>query len=185
VTNTATDTPEASKALTGDPSGGTDEQMAEDVDSEMAALEVDDQETDEIKHLFRYIRLRSRYKEELKRVEAQTDKMIMELVRRIGYLDHANEIVARETVSNMLKGRKQRSVKTPFGNAGFRKTQDLLVVSDENLVKVAVENGQLPEECVKTETKIDKSGLNTHMQNTGEIPMGCSIRAGTDRFYVK
>ena len=140
---------------------------------------------DAVNQAHRYIRLRARYAAEIERLKAQQTAMMNEAQRRLTSLDWMFADQTRETVRRMLEGGKAKSIRTPWGTAGFRKLNDRLLVNDATLVIAAVENGNLPGNVERVTTSINKSALDDHFTNTGEVPDGCAVQPGCDKFWVK
>jgi phage host-nuclease inhibitor protein Gam len=81
-----------------------------------------------------------------------------------------------------IAGGKKRSVNLPHGIAGFRRTPDRLEVADEGAaVEWARENAP---HAIRVRESIDKNEMKANIEATGEVPEGCELVRGTDRFYL-
>lgn len=138
--------------------------------------------------LFRYVRRRTGLEGEKARLKESMARMIADVDSRICGLDYVYETICMETTKSLLVG-KARSIKTPYGIAGFRKkTARIVVVSEEPIVH-AWELGMLPREAIKQETVTTNKPvldiLTDLYEKTGEIPEGCQLIEARDAFYVK
>jgi phage host-nuclease inhibitor protein Gam len=89
---------------------------------------------------------------------------------------------ARQKISEA--GGRRKSVGLPAGTVGFRSEPAKLVVDDEAAVIAWAK--QFVPELVGTVERLSKSGLNDHLEQTGEIPdAGVHIEPARERFYVK
>ena len=79
--------------------------------------------------------------------------------------------------------RRGKSIKLPAGTIGFRtESAKLSIVNDERLITWC-------ERCLpgalRIETRIVKTTVNEHFDQTGECPEGVEIVGGGQRFYVR
>ncbi len=82
------------------------------------------------------------------------------------------------------QGNRRKSVALPAGTLGFRKEAAKIVIDDETEV-IAWAKEHKPE-LVTVIEKISKSGLNEHVEQTGELPeKGIHIEPEHEKFYVK
>lgn len=161
--------------------------LAEELKSELENLDLGDIAVNELERdLFRYVRFRNRLCDELDRFKASTAAWVKQQETRIRSLDYVCQAGAAEITRKLLVGKKVKSVKTPFGVAGFRAVKELLVIDNEKAVVEAWERAELPQEAVAIQTKaaIAKEVLNK-LYEEGEIPPGCSVRPGGEKFYVQ
>ena len=81
-------------------------------------------------------------------------------------------------------GARRKSVGLPAGMIGFRAEPAKLVVDDESAV-IAWAKRHNPA-LVSVVERLSKSGLNDHLEQTGELPdAGAHIEPARERFYVK
>lgn len=101
--------------------------------------------------------------------------------------DEASIAFLQETLASWVKemtaDQKRRSVKLPSGTAGFRKTTETLVITDE---AAALDwcKGRLPD-AVKTTERVLSSVVFEHVKRGMELPDWAELRAGRDTFTVK
>lgn len=98
----------------------------------------------------------------------------------IDHLDFKFKLQAQEFVSEQLGDGKSRSIRTPFGVAGFRKKQGSVTVSlQPEAVKWARENGI---DCVKTVESV----LVSKIPEGTELPSFIfEVKHPSDEFYIK
>jgi len=164
------------------------DELAAQVQAEFDAIDNHlDDDDDDTSELFRYVRLRSRYIDELKRAKEMYANIEAEINSKIRGLDWVHERSVSEIVARRLEGGKRRSIKTPFGVAGFRRQAERLNVVSRKLLMIAVENGTAPADAfvAKTETFISLTVVKQHYASTGEILPGCELIESCDKFYVK
>ena len=79
---------------------------------------------------------------------------------------------------------RRKSVSLPAGVVGFRTEAEKIVVDDEDaVVKWVRENHP---EFITTVERLSRSGLNEHIQRTGELPdAGLHIEPAREKFYVR
>ena len=90
------------------------------------------------------------------------------------------KLFAEAEISKM-KGRR-KSVSLPGGVIGFRSIAPKLVL-DDMARALDWARRSCPSAIVISET-VSKSAINTHLQNTGEIPDGSPVEAEHQKFYV-
>lgn len=136
--------------------------------------------------LTHYVRVQNAIAAEMDRVEAQYKGIMRQLAAKKAWFESQYSGRAAVACKSLLKG-KAKSVKTIYGTAGFRTVKPLLVVEDDVAVMDNVEAGKLPAEIVKMKVthSIDKSALNKWFDETGEIPVGCTVAPEEERFYCK
>jgi len=142
--------------------------------------------TDQLSTLYRYMRARARLESEIAEVEAGTAFMLGELRSRLENLDAIFAGPVSAIVQSMLTG-KSRSVKTPWGVAGFRRQPARLVVTDEQAVIQAVDDGSLTPAAIQTVStiRVVKAELDKLYERDGEVPPGCEVRDAEDKFYTR
>lgn len=134
--------------------------------------------------LYRYVRAKAQLQDEIARVKAGAASMIAALERRIAGLDFVYRQEVIHTVKSMLRG-KARSVKTPYGVAGFRKCGGGVTVTDPEALLTAVVNGSLPPALRREKVEVNKAAVNDLYKKTGELPIGCEPIPEGEEFYVK
>jgi hypothetical protein len=140
-------------------------------------------QTEDMALLYRVLRLRARLVSEAARIRTMADQMASAIENRVNGLDYFYGHALENIVANELSRTraKARSVKTPFGVAGFRKLPSKLEVVDEAKAIGAGYVRQVP----PPPPEVDRQMLAKHLKETGEIPAGCELREGGERFYLK
>ena len=87
--------------------------------------------TEDEKILYRYLRVRQLVATERQRIADQVQMMLRAMDNRLEGLDYVYVTIAADIVRRMLEGQKTKSVKTPFGTAGFRKGATCLEIVSE------------------------------------------------------
>lgn len=82
-----------------------------------------------------------------------------------------------------IVGGRRKCVKLPAGTVGFRRDPPKLDVADEQRL-IGWCRSALPE-ALRVETRILKSLVKGHVQQTGECPDGASMSGGGQRFYIR
>ena len=157
--------------------------MAEwDASAPLAVPNVSDAEL-ELSH---YLRVQNAIDAEMDRLEVNFIEMTKQLAAKKEWFQRQYGARAEMACKSLLRG-KSKSVKTLYGMAGFRTVKPLLVVEDEVAIIDNAEAGQLPGNIVRVKltTTIDKQALNQLYEETGEVPVGCSLRPQEERFYIK
>ena len=88
--------------------------------------------------LHRFIRQRLWLESEIERVKENTARILRRLEGKIKAQDYVYGQEARNIVQAMLKGKKEKSILTPFGRAGFRTVPAQLEIVDEQKIFDAV-----------------------------------------------
>jgi phage host-nuclease inhibitor protein Gam len=155
-----------------------DHQFAiEEVQRETAALDVGNFAHSEAERdLHRYLRRRGQLEAEKTHIKDQVAAMLRGIESKIAALDWVFGPSAEATVRQLLGDGKAKSVKTPFGTAGFRTVPAGLVVTDES---------KLPDDAFRTVRQVDKAGIVAKFKETGEVVAGCEIKPAEERFFVK
>lgn len=92
-------------------------------------------------------------------------------------LEHARKRIGEQ-------GGRRKSVNLPAGTIGFRHEGAKLLVDDE--AKVIEWAKRTRPELVCVVERLSKSGLNQHLEETGEAPdVGVHIEPAREKFYVK
>ena len=125
-----------------------------------------------------YLALQARYESNIARIRAGADAMIRREESKLRSLEYLRCSEVRAATARLIAGKRQRSVATVYGTAGFRKVPERLTVVDE---------AAIPHEFhrEKTVVEIDRAALAAVWKETGEIPLGCEIKPGGDSFYTK
>lgn len=142
--------------------------------------------TEDEAQLFRILRLRGRAEDELERVKRESSAWIKRLQNRLDSIDYVLKPVASELAKRILAGKKVKSVRTPFGSAGYRTVPGGLEVEDTTRLLEAWHNNQLPMELIKVEQKFVPvmAEINDLFKKTGEVPPGCGVREDQEKFYL-
>lgn len=159
----------------------------EQAEADIAAANPGPLATDErLTTLYRYMRARAALEAEIDQVKAGTAYMLGELQNRLTNLETVFGGPVAAIVQTMITDKK-RSVKTPWGIAGFRKHPARLVVVDEQAIIKAVEYGRLPPAAIQTVStvKVVKAVLDNLYERDGEVPPGCEEKEAEDVFYTK
>jgi hypothetical protein len=133
----------------------------------------------------RYLRYRARLNGEIERLQAGVALMVRSIQSRINTVDYLYRASAEELIGRMLAGGKLRSIKTPYGVVGFRKSPAHLEVIDKDVVLQAVLAGFLPDRCRVVKADVGKVALNELFKSTGEIPVGTDLVPKRDSFYIR
>lgn len=89
------------------------------------------------------------------------------------------EIWARSQIAHS----RRKCVKLPGGTVGFRTAPPKLDIADEDKL-IAWCRQSLPH-ALQIQTRITKSLIKDHIQQTGECPDGLNISGGGERFYIR
>jgi hypothetical protein len=135
-------------------------------------------QSEDERELHRILRFRARVVAERVRVAEQTEAMLRELDNRIKGIDYRYSDLLASLTRKLLTG-KARSVKTPYGTVGFRATQPTVIV--DNSCKLPAEFWRQPE---TPPLSIDKAKINEHFKSTGEVPAGCHVEPGGEKFHL-
>ncbi|HEY1686479.1 MAG TPA: host-nuclease inhibitor Gam family protein [Tepidisphaeraceae bacterium] len=92
---------------------------------------------------------------------------------------HQLELWARLQIAS----NRRKSVKLPGGTVGFRTEPPKLDVADEQKL-IEWCRTSLPD-ALQIKTRVMKSIVKDHVQNTGECPEGTSVSGGGQRFYIR
>jgi phage host-nuclease inhibitor protein Gam len=140
----------------------------------------------EAEALEKYVRLTRRYSAEIDTVKQQMGALLRELENKLKCLDYRFGPVAQEYVRRKLSGAKAKSIKLPFGTAGFRTLPSRIELIDAAAVLAAVDKGELPAEVKRVpEPEVSKSALAEHFKTTGEVPPGTELLPARESFYIR
>lgn len=163
-------------------------QDADAIRAEVEGMDVGDfPKSDEQRTLCRFMRLRSQLAMEHTRIADQMTAMLKGLESRIDGLDYLFLPVVKPIVEDMLKGGKAKSIKTPWGTAGFRSSQPKLEITDEPALRQAASaaDDEALASVLVMEWSVSKSKLNEYFKSTGELPSGVELVPAAEKFYVK
>jgi hypothetical protein len=93
--------------------------------------------------------------------------------------------VAMEIAGRKLAKSKIKSIKTPFGQVGFRKVNGGIVVTDEDKLIALAMRDKAYKALIRVDVNLQKSSINDHFKTSGEIPPFCELGADEERFFVK
>lgn len=164
-----------------------DENFLDELRLETEALEVGDfPKTDDMATLCKYLRHRQRLESEAERIKEQMQAMLKTLKSRLDGLDYVYMPIVAPIVSKMLASQKSKSIKTPWGTAGYRTVPDGLNITDEaRLIVQADVQPELKHLIVCPPRYISKSELNQYVKKTGDLPDGVETVAAHEKFFVK
>ena len=134
--------------------------------------------------LHRFIRQRLWLESEIERVKENTAKILRRLEGKLKAQDYVYGQEARNIVREMLKGKKEKSILTTFGRAGFRTIPAQLEIVDEKPIFDAVHACTLPSSFIRTKEEIDKRELKAWFAMHGELLPGTELLEKTEKFYV-
>lgn len=127
-----------------------------------------------------YLALQARYESNIARIRAGADAMIRREESKLRSLEYMRGSEVRAATARLISGKKQKSVQTVYGTAGYRRIPERLAVVDEAAV---------PSEFRKVETKtvesIDRIALTKRYKESGEVPAGCDVKPAEEAFYTK
>lgn len=133
----------------------------------------------------RFLRTRSRISAEIDRIKSNSQAMIRDLERRLEAVDFVCMNDAKEYVSRQLAGKKVKSVKTPFGRAGFRTLRGGISLEDEKALLIAAESKlEYLGLVVQPPPVPSKTAINKYFEETGDVPPGCVPIDPSEKFYV-
>ncbi len=114
----------------------TDQGTVMAVEEEFATLDAPGVDDEQIAILHRFVRYNLRLVEEAERVKGQFAAILRDLDNRRKAAEFRFGMVARVTADRLIKvqGGRLKSIKTPWGTVGFRKTVDRVDVADEQAV---------------------------------------------------
>lgn len=141
--------------------------------------------TDDDRTLYRFIRRRAQIASERQRIADQMGAMLRDLDNQLKGIDYVYEGLCADITRTLLDGKKAKSIKTPFGTVGFRTIAGKLSVTDPEKVLALVDAGKLPAEVKRVKTEVAMQPLSHHYEQTGDLPEGCEVSAGYEKFYVK
>lgn len=113
-------------------------------------------------------------------INANLDAMERRLCQRLGWIDSQHGAQLEDWVRDHIAGRRERSVRTPYGVAGLRKTAARVIVEDEaEALDWADRNAP---EAVRVTRRLLVSALPKDV----ELPGGAfRTEPAAERFYVK
>lgn len=151
--------------------------------AEVATLDIGGYgETDDERTLARYLRRLSQLADERQRVNDWAEKRIKAIESQAKGVEYVMGGLARDIARRMLAGAKKKSISTPWGTAGFRKSAARLFIADpDKLLAAAVEHP----EWVKVEKKPVHAAVAEYFKTTGDIPAGCDVKPEEEKFFTK
>lgn len=174
-----------------DPNQPTPEQV-EEIRAEMEAVALDlgnAPKNDAERCVWAYVRMRARIQGEKQRIAEATNAMLRQLESQDRQLEYMFGSEVERATRDLLQGRREKSVKCPFGVAGFRKQPERVVISDEdrlhNAWAAADIDRSVASEVTTTTWKPDVAKINELYKATGEILPGCELQESFEKFYVK
>jgi hypothetical protein len=83
---------------------------------------------------------------------------------------------------------KVKSIKTPFGIAGFCTTNARLEVTDDAKLIAAAQLAPVDDPlkaAIRVKVEVSRSGVNEYFKTTGDVPAGTEVVPESEKFYVK
>ena len=159
---------------------------AQAIREEVASLDVGEPSTDYERELRRGIAYIARRADELERVKRECAALIRQAESELRSAEWVLLPRLRTIAAVLLEGSKRKSIQTPYGKAGFRRTPERLVLIDEEALFAAWSEQQVPGDLISVETrhKFHASALQEHYKQTGEVLPGCEVRGSEETFYV-
>lgn len=154
-----------------------------DVQSEVTAADAGPlPQTEDMALLYRVLRVRARLTAEAARIREMADQMARQLESRVAGIDYQYGRVLEQVVRDELARTrvKAKSIKTPFGTAGFRTSPAKIEVVDELLVRGAGFVRIVPEQ-----REVDRAALAAYVKETGDVPNGAKVVDGHENFFLK
>jgi hypothetical protein len=170
------------------------QELRDELTREVGALDIGAFTDDpRLQRLHRYMRAKLICEADIDRIKAEQaaivlncQAMIRERTNRLQLLDSIYAIDAENTAAELLHGKRAKSIKTPWGVAGFKTQAEHAFVVDEEEFLTAPVN-VVPEKLYKREMvcKIDRKAVNEYVLSTGEVLPGVEIRAAREVFSIK
>lgn len=165
----------------GQPVNVEDEQARAAVRDEMEAIDLtgaDEPADPEMAQAMKYAKLMARYRAELDRINEQHVRMKARLESRIKGLEFVYGHAVADWTRRYLDGRKERSIRLPWGTVGLRAMPARVSVLHPELV---------PDKFVKVVQvrKVDSAAIVSEFKRTGAVPTGCGLVEAHDKFYVQ
>lgn len=149
------------------------------------SLEGQDPDDEEVALLHKYVRLTAMYENEIERAKKQAAAIIRGLENKVRGLEYVYAAAAQSVTRRLIAGGKTKSVKTPWGTAGFRTRPASVTITDpETLVEQAQLSPEL-RDLVKTKVEPSRSAVVEYFKTTGAIPPGCEFVPAAETFYVR
>jgi phage host-nuclease inhibitor protein Gam len=163
-----------------------DQAIVDEVKAEAESLDVGElPATDDERELYRYLRRRGQLQSEIERVSENAKAMIAALAAKLHGLDFVYKAAAATAVRTMLEGKKAKSIRTPFGMAGFRKSAPAIEVIDEDALIAGADSNIDLIELVRVSKDVNRAAVAEFFKRTGEIPPGCEVMPEKESFFVK
>lgn len=150
------------------------------------AIDVGDfPKNDEMRTLCRFLRHRASLCAEAETIKEQMASMLKSIESRLKGLDYVYLPIVEPIVQKMLEGQKAKSIKTPWGNAGYRTLQQKLEIIDEDrLMRVADMVPAMAGVVFTPPRAISKANLNDYFKTTGDLPDGVELTPKQEKFYA-
>lgn len=161
---------------------------AEAIDAEVDATEVnEDLLSSAESRLRKIIRRRGILADQVERIKREAALAVKQAEADLRKFDFRMMPEARQIAADLLLGRRERSIRTPYGTASFRKVPTRCYLEDEEALREAWSRQEVPGDLVTTETqwKYDRTAIQKHFQATGEVLPGCTVEQEHDSFSVK
>jgi hypothetical protein len=130
--------------------------------------------------LHRFLRRRAAAVAELARVKENNERIERALAGKVKGIDFVYQATVAAIVAQKIEGTKSKSVKTPWGVAGFRTVAAKVEVTDmDKFITTA------PETLLRRKVEPNMVAISEVVKTSGEVPTGCVIRDAEERFYAK
>jgi len=156
-----------------------------EVQAELDLLDTPGVDSEEEAALHKYVRLHARIDAEEEAVKAQFAAILRNLDNRRKGLDYVMGGLAKSVTERMLVGKKQKSLKLPWGTVGFRTSATKLDVEDPETVIGAAKEDPSRAGWIRIKEEVNRTALTDYFKSTGEIPPGCKVIDEHQTFYVK
>lgn len=163
-----------------------DAELRAEMIAELSSTAIGNIPTDpEEARFLRFLRTRSRISAEIDRIKLNSQAMLKDLERRLEAVDFVCMNDAKEYVARQLAGKKIKSLKTPFGRAGFRTLKGGISLEDPKALVIAAESRlEYIGLVIQRPPEPSKTAINEYFLKTGDVPPGCVPVDPSEKFYV-
>lgn len=117
------------------------------------------------------------------RAKARAERLVTRARSRASYFQLLLAHYAEANRKLLCPNPRVKSVNLLAGRIGWRATPPKLVVEDEALLQEWLANQ--PASFYRVRLEPELAVLKKHVEETGEIPAGCTWEPGDERFYAK
>ena len=158
-------------------------ELAADVDgADLLAYEPTDYND---RTLCAYLRQCQQIESETARVKQQMEAMLAALGSRRSRLDWLYLPEVQRIVDERLRGKKAKSIKTPWGTAGYRTLQPKLEIMDVTKLLAAADTRPEMNYLIVVQRSIGQAKLNDFFKTTGELPDGVDLIPKREKFFAE